>query len=134
MVSTGLTRARRFQAALALDPLPASKVQSGPLEFADIDKHNISSVKCRDRSLASLHFQDIAKAGACCKTRVVPHNRQRTKNLGQREAPMNIFSSMYRRHEKAYGVTRVASEGIPCGGEKCDALAATGGMPAGAWR
>ena len=40
MVSTGLTRARRFKAALALDPLPASKVQSGPLQFADIDKHN----------------------------------------------------------------------------------------------
>jgi hypothetical protein len=35
MVSTGLTRARRFQAALALDPIPASKVQSVPLEFAD---------------------------------------------------------------------------------------------------
>jgi hypothetical protein len=40
MVSTGLTRAGRFQAALALDPLPASKVQCAPLEFADIDKHN----------------------------------------------------------------------------------------------
>jgi hypothetical protein len=40
MVSTGLTRARRSQAALALDPIPASKVQSDPLEFAELDKHN----------------------------------------------------------------------------------------------
>jgi len=40
MVSTGLTKARRSQAALALDPIPASKVQSVPLEFAELDKHN----------------------------------------------------------------------------------------------
>ncbi len=40
MVSTGLTRARRSLAALALDPIPASKVQSVPLEFAELDKHN----------------------------------------------------------------------------------------------
>jgi hypothetical protein len=40
MVSTGLTRARRSQAALALDPIPASKVQSVPLEFAELDKDN----------------------------------------------------------------------------------------------
>jgi hypothetical protein len=40
MISTWLSRARRFQAALALHPLPASKVQCAPLEFADIDKHN----------------------------------------------------------------------------------------------
>jgi hypothetical protein len=40
MASTGLTRARRSQAALALDPIPASKVQSVPLEFAELDKHN----------------------------------------------------------------------------------------------
>jgi hypothetical protein len=40
MASTGLTRARRFQAALALDPFPASKVQSDPRQFAEIDKHN----------------------------------------------------------------------------------------------
>jgi hypothetical protein len=39
-VSTGLTRARRSAAALALDPIPASKVQSDPLEFAEFDKHN----------------------------------------------------------------------------------------------
>jgi hypothetical protein len=39
-VSTGLTRARRSQAALALDPLPASKVHSDPLEIAELDKHN----------------------------------------------------------------------------------------------
>jgi hypothetical protein len=38
--STGLTRARRSQAALALDPLPASKVQSDPHEIAELDKHN----------------------------------------------------------------------------------------------
>ena len=36
MISTGLTRARRFQAALALDPLPASKVQSGPLKMQNL--------------------------------------------------------------------------------------------------
>lgn len=40
MVSTGLTRARRSQAALSLDPLPASKVQSAPLQFAELDRHN----------------------------------------------------------------------------------------------
>ena len=40
MVSTGLSRARRFQAALALHPHPASKVQCARLEFADIDTHN----------------------------------------------------------------------------------------------
>jgi hypothetical protein len=39
-VSTGLTRARRSAAALALDPIPASKVQSDPLEIAEFDKHN----------------------------------------------------------------------------------------------
>ena len=43
IVSTRLTRVRRSQAALALDPLPASKVQSGPLKFPDIDKHNRSN-------------------------------------------------------------------------------------------
>jgi len=43
MASTGLTRARRSQAALALDPIPASKVQSVPLEFAELDKHNFFS-------------------------------------------------------------------------------------------
>jgi hypothetical protein len=40
MASTGLTGARRFQAALALDPFPASKVQSHARQFAEIDKHN----------------------------------------------------------------------------------------------
>ena len=40
MVSTVLTRAKRSQAALALDPLPASKVQSEPPEIAEFDKHN----------------------------------------------------------------------------------------------
>ena len=40
MVSTGLARARRSQAALALDPIPASKAQSDPLEIAELDKHN----------------------------------------------------------------------------------------------
>jgi hypothetical protein len=56
MVSTGLTRARRFQAALALDPLPASKVQCAPREFADIDKHNSESLSflgCRQSHVAS---------------------------------------------------------------------------------
>jgi hypothetical protein len=44
MVSTGLTRARRSQAALALDPIPASKVHSDPLEIAELDKHNLKLV------------------------------------------------------------------------------------------
>jgi hypothetical protein len=39
-ISTELTRARRSAAALALDPIPASKVQSDPLEIAEFDKHN----------------------------------------------------------------------------------------------
>jgi hypothetical protein len=43
-ISTGLTRARRSAAALALDPIPASKVKSDPLEIAELDKHN--SAKC----------------------------------------------------------------------------------------
>src|SRR5690242_17391562 len=43
----GLTRATRFQAALALDPLPASKVQCVPLEIADSDTHNIGCLLCR---------------------------------------------------------------------------------------
>jgi hypothetical protein len=38
MISTALTRARRSQAALALDPIPASKVQSVPLEFAELPR------------------------------------------------------------------------------------------------
>jgi hypothetical protein len=38
MGSTGLTRARRSQAALALDPIPASKVQSDPLEIAELPR------------------------------------------------------------------------------------------------
>ena len=42
-VSIGLTRARRSKAALALDPIPASKVQSDPLEIAELDKHNSSA-------------------------------------------------------------------------------------------
>jgi hypothetical protein len=42
-VSTELTRARRSQAALALDPIPASKAQSDPPEIAEFDKHNFSS-------------------------------------------------------------------------------------------
>jgi hypothetical protein len=44
MFSTVLTRARRSQAALALDPIPASKAQSDPLQFAEIDKHNFSAL------------------------------------------------------------------------------------------
>jgi hypothetical protein len=43
MVSTGLTRARRSQAALALDPILASKVHSDPLGIAELDKHNLVS-------------------------------------------------------------------------------------------
>jgi hypothetical protein len=39
-ISTLPTRGRRFQAALPLDPIPASKVQSGPLQFAELDRHN----------------------------------------------------------------------------------------------
>ena len=44
MISTVLTRARRSQAALALDPLPASKVHSDPLQIAELDKDNLRSV------------------------------------------------------------------------------------------
>ena len=47
MVSTGLTRARRFEAALALDPIPASKVQSAPRQFAELDTHNSSDSTSR---------------------------------------------------------------------------------------
>jgi hypothetical protein len=43
-VSTGLTRARRSQAALALDPIPASKAHSDPLEIAELDKHNYPNI------------------------------------------------------------------------------------------
>lgn len=39
-VSTGLAKARRSTTALALDPLPASKVQLRPLQIAEFDKHN----------------------------------------------------------------------------------------------
>jgi hypothetical protein len=45
---------------------------------------------------------------------------------------MNVLS-MYGRHEKADEGTRSATEGIRCGGEECDARAATGGMSVGAW-
>ena len=38
--STALTRARRSHAALALNPLPASEVQSDPPEIAELDTHN----------------------------------------------------------------------------------------------
>jgi hypothetical protein len=44
-ISTLLTRGRRFQAALPLDPIPASKVQSGPPEFAELDTHNYSQIQ-----------------------------------------------------------------------------------------
>ncbi len=44
MVSTGLARARRFQAALALDPIPASKVQSDPLEIAELPRKALLKV------------------------------------------------------------------------------------------
>jgi len=53
MVSTGLSRARRSQAALALDPLPASKVQSAPLQFAELDRHNTPEQPSHDAFLAS---------------------------------------------------------------------------------
>ena len=43
--STGLTRARRSQAALALDPLPALKVQSAPYQIAELDKHNMNGLE-----------------------------------------------------------------------------------------
>jgi ABC-type lipoprotein release transport system permease subunit len=39
-VSTVLTRARRSNAALALDPLPASKIQPDPNQIAELDTHN----------------------------------------------------------------------------------------------
>jgi hypothetical protein len=49
MVSTGLTRARRSQAALALDPIPASKVQSGHTKLQNLtsttDQNRIVTVK-----------------------------------------------------------------------------------------
>jgi hypothetical protein len=41
-ISTGLTRARRSPAALALGPIPASEVQSEPSQFAELDKHNLA--------------------------------------------------------------------------------------------
>ena len=41
-ISTVLTRARRSNTALALNPLPASKVLSDPLEIAELDKHNLA--------------------------------------------------------------------------------------------
>ncbi len=37
-VSTGLTRATRSQAALALDPIPASKVQPDPHQIAELPR------------------------------------------------------------------------------------------------
>ena len=40
MISTGLTRARRSQAALALDPIPAQKAKMAHIQFAEFDKHN----------------------------------------------------------------------------------------------
>ena len=40
MVLQCCPRARHSNAALALDPLPASKAQRVSLEIADIDKHN----------------------------------------------------------------------------------------------
>jgi hypothetical protein len=40
-VSTGLTRARR--SAAALDPIPASKVQSHPNQIAELDMHNTAA-------------------------------------------------------------------------------------------
>jgi hypothetical protein len=49
--STVLTRARRSQTALALDPLPASKVQSDPPEIAEFDKHNFKTPKGKSRRL-----------------------------------------------------------------------------------
>jgi hypothetical protein len=49
MVSTGLTRARRSQAALALDLIPASKVQPVPHEIAELDKHNLSRPRATSR-------------------------------------------------------------------------------------
>ena len=64
MVSTGLTRARRFQAALALDPLPASKLQSDPLEIAEVDKH--------DRELDLFCSQHFGRINA--NARITPGN------------------------------------------------------------
>jgi hypothetical protein len=51
MASTGLSRARRSQAALALDPIPASKLQSVPLEFAELPRKAPSKAlsMCRGR-------------------------------------------------------------------------------------
>jgi hypothetical protein len=46
-ISTVLTRARRSNTALALDPLPASKVLSDPLKIAELDKHNFRKTETR---------------------------------------------------------------------------------------
>ena len=41
MASTGLTRARRSAAALALDPIPALlKAKLTHIQIAELDKHN----------------------------------------------------------------------------------------------
>src|SRR5947209_2746701 len=48
MVSTALTRARRSQAALALDPIPASKVQS-----VQQNLQNLTSTTQQTRHVAS---------------------------------------------------------------------------------
>jgi hypothetical protein len=53
-VYTVLTRARRSAAALALDPIPASKAHSDPLEFAEFDKHN--SCQCHSSSVILLNI------------------------------------------------------------------------------
>src|SRR5947209_13261330 len=61
-VSTRLTRARRSSPALALDPLPASKVQSHPLQIAELDTHNfvagcLDSVPSRYFTAKSFRFR-----------------------------------------------------------------------------
>ena len=46
MASTGLTRARRSAAALALDPIPALlKAKLTHIQIAELDKHN-SKIAC----------------------------------------------------------------------------------------
>jgi len=55
MVSTELTRARRSQATLALDPIPASKAQSDPLKIAELDMHNSASFSDLDKRWPSPH-------------------------------------------------------------------------------
>jgi hypothetical protein len=83
----------------------------------------------------SLHLRIYKAHRACGKPEVVPHNRRpqaRTGVHGRRE--MRLLLSTHGSYRDAEPMARLALELRALGAEGCDALVATGIVPAGVRR